>query len=84
MQQHILVLPDGTEICSGKPGAAVMAVQLTREVNTGLLLAPGAAVAAMLQVSLLGQDLLSIAAGSAICFLFILYWLCYLVLKKKY
>ena len=57
MQQHILVLPDGTEICSGRPGAAVMAVQLTREVNTALLLAPGATAAAMLQVSLLGQDL---------------------------
>ena len=35
-------------------------------------------------LKLLGQDLLSIAAGSAICVLFILYWLCYLVLKKKY
>ena len=35
-------------------------------------------------LKLLGQDLLSIAAGSAICLLFILYWLCYLVLKKKY
>ena len=33
---------------------------------------------------LLGQDLLSMVAGFAICILFVLYWLCYMVLKKKY
>lgn len=33
---------------------------------------------------LLGQDLLSMVAGFAICILMILYWLCYLVLRKKY
>ena len=35
-------------------------------------------------LKLLGQDLLSIAAGCAVCILFVLYWLCYMVLKKKY
>ena len=53
MLQHLLVLPDGTEICSGKPGSAVMAVSLTWEVNDQQLLAPGATVAAMVQLSLL-------------------------------
>ena len=33
---------------------------------------------------LLGQDLLSIAAGFTVCILALLYWICYLVLKKKY
>ena len=33
---------------------------------------------------LLGQDLLSVAAGYAVCILVLLYWVCYLVLKKKY
>lgn len=35
-------------------------------------------------LKLLGQDLLSIAAGLAVCVLALLYWVCYLVLKKKY
>ena len=33
---------------------------------------------------LLGQDLLSVAAGFAVSILVLLYWICYLVLKKKY
>ena len=33
---------------------------------------------------LLGQDLLSIAAGFAVSILVLLYWICYLLLKKKY
>ena len=33
---------------------------------------------------LLGQELLSIAAGFAVSILVLLYWICYLVLKKKY
>lgn len=33
---------------------------------------------------LLGQELLSMAAGFAVCILVLLYWVCYLVLKKKY
>ena len=35
-------------------------------------------------LKLLGQDLLSIAAGLAVCILVLLYWGCYLILKKKY
>ena len=33
---------------------------------------------------LLGQEWLSMAAGFAICILVVLYWVCYVVLKKKY
>ena len=33
---------------------------------------------------LLGQELLSMVAGFAICILMVLYWVCYLVLKRKY
>lgn len=35
-------------------------------------------------LKLLGQDLLSVAAGFAVCVLVLLYWICYLALKKKY
>ena len=35
-------------------------------------------------LKLLGHDLLSIAAGFAVCILVLLFWGCYLVLKKKY
>ena len=33
---------------------------------------------------LLGQDLLSIAAGFSVCFMTVVYWLCYSFLNKKY
>jgi len=56
MLQHLIVLPDGTEISSGAPGAAVMAAQLTGEVNSELLLSPGAVSATMLQLSLLSPE----------------------------
>ena len=35
-------------------------------------------------LKLLGQDLLAIAAGCAVSVLVLLYWVCYMVLKKKY
>lgn len=42
------------------------------------------AAIATIALKLLGQDLLSRVAGFALCILMILYWLCYLVLRKKY
>ena len=42
------------------------------------------AAIATIALKLLGQDLLSRVAGFAICILMILYWICYLVLRKKY
>ena len=42
-----------------------------------------AAVAAI-AFQLVGEELLSMVAGFAICILFVMYWLCYMVLKKKY
>lgn len=35
-------------------------------------------------LQLLGQELLSIAAGSAVGILVLLYWICYLILRRKY
>ena len=33
---------------------------------------------------LLGQDLLCIAAGFAVCLMMLLYWICYVILRNKY
>lgn len=35
-------------------------------------------------LKLMGQDLLSMVAGFAVCALVLLYWGCYFILKKKY
>lgn len=64
MLKHILILPDGTEVSSGSAGAAVMAVQLSRSVSAETLLSPGAAVAACLQLRLLGD--LPLRAGDTL------------------
>ena len=49
----------------------------------GYLFVLNAAISTIV-LKLLGQDLLSIAAGFVVCVLMLLYWVCYLVLKKKY
>lgn len=43
-------------------------------------------VAAVLSIvlKLLGQDLLSVAAGLAVCGIALFYWISYLILRKKY
>lgn len=50
---------------------------------TGYLFILVAAVASI-ALKLLGQDLLSVAAGSAVAFMVILYWISYLILRRKY
>lgn len=50
---------------------------------TGYLFILVAAVASI-ALKLLGQDLLSVAAGSAVCVMVILYWISYLILRRKY
>ena len=50
---------------------------------TGYLFVLAAAVGSII-FKLLGQDLLSIAAGFSVCFMTIVYWLCYMFLNKKY
>ena len=42
------------------------------------------AAAAAIALQLLGQALLSMTAGFGSALLFVLYWICYMVLKKKY
>ena len=32
----------------------------------------------------LGQDLLSMAAGLAVCLMMVIHWICYIILRKKY
>jgi hypothetical protein len=42
------------------------------------------AAASTIVLKLLGQDLLCMAAGFAVCILMLLYWICYVILRKKY
>lgn len=49
----------------------------------GYLFVLAAAVCSIV-FKLLGQDLLSIAAGFSVCFMMVVYWLCYMFLNKKY
>ena len=39
---------------------------------------------AVIVFRILGQDVYSTAASCAVCLMLVLYWVCYLVLKKKY
>lgn len=50
---------------------------------TGYLFVLAAAVCSIV-FKLLGQDLLFIAAGFSVCFMMVVYWLCYMFLNKKY
>ena len=50
---------------------------------TGYLFILVAAVASI-ALKLLGQELLSVAASSAVCVMVILYWASYLILRRKY
>ncbi len=42
------------------------------------------AAASTIVFKLLGQDLLCIAAGFAVCLMMLLYWICYVILRNKY
>lgn len=50
---------------------------------TGYLFILVAAVASI-ALKLLGQELLSVAASSAVCVMVILYWASYLILRRRY
>ena len=43
-----------------------------------------ASAVSVIVLKLVGQDLLSMAAAVAECFMLILYWIAYMVLKRKY
>ena len=61
--RHILVLPDGREISSGQPGAAVMECTVTAQAASGHALAPGSVCAAMAEISLMDDGTLSLRKG---------------------
>lgn len=42
------------------------------------------AVISTIAFKLFGQELLSVAASTSVCLIITLYWICYLILKKKY
>lgn len=42
------------------------------------------AAAATIVLRVVGQDLLSMAASGAVCLMVVLYWVSYLILRKKY
>ena len=59
------------------------AMAIVKKILRGMLTVLIAAVSTIV-LKLLGQDLLAIAAGCAVSVLVLLYWVCYMVLKKKY
>jgi hypothetical protein len=61
----------------------VRAMAIVKKILRGMLTVLIAAVSTIV-LKLLGQDLLAIAAGCAVSVLVLLYWVCYMVLKKKY
>ena len=63
MMKHILILPDGREISSGQPGAAVMECAVTAQAAAGHALAPGSVCAAMAEITLMDDGTLSIQKG---------------------
>jgi len=66
MIRHILILPDGREISSGQPGAAVMECAVTAQAAEGHALAPGSVCAAMAELTLMDDGTLSIQKGEEI------------------
>lgn len=66
MLKNLIVLPDGTEVASGREGAAIRRLSLTQTVNSGKELTLGSACAAMLEVSLQLPSGVSVKAGDPI------------------
>ena len=60
--KYLLVLPDGTRLYSGAPGAAVLSAKLTQSVNRCEELTLGSACSAMLEAKLLLPDGISLQA----------------------
>lgn len=60
MLKNLLVLPDGTELFSGAPGAAILSLELTQLVNAGQELT---VCAGMLEATVFAQDALPLTTG---------------------
>lgn len=63
MIRSILVLPDGTRLSSGAPGAAILSTSLTRQVNPDTDLMPGGVCAAKLECRLTEASDVAILPG---------------------
>lgn len=66
MIRHLLLLPDGREIFSGSNDAAIREVKLTRAVNEGTELTPGAVSAAILEADVFTSQSLGLEAGEEV------------------
>lgn len=66
MVKNLIELADKTQIFSGSPGTAVMSVTLTRSVNVGTELSPGAVCAAMAEITVLDQGGIALNAGDEV------------------
>ena len=63
MLKNVLILPDGTRLCSGASGAAITSLQLTQCVNSREELTLGSACAAMLEAKLILPQELQLQGG---------------------
>ncbi len=67
MIRNLLILPDGTELFSGVTGQpAIRQATLTRDVNDGTELMPGAVCAAVLEATVFVPETLTLAAGQEV------------------
>lgn len=66
MLKNLLILPDGTELSSGMPGAAILSLKLTQAVNSQDALTVGSVCAAMVEATVLAPEGLPVVAGDAV------------------
>lgn len=66
MVRNLIVLPEGREVFSGKPGVAIMECTLTRTVNSGEELTAGSVCSAMLEFDLIHPSAVNLTAGQEV------------------
>lgn len=66
MGKNLIILPDGTALSSGAPGAAILSLKLTQAVNSQDALTVGSVCAAMVEATVLAPEGLPLAAGDGV------------------
>lgn len=66
MLKNLLVLPDGSELFSGAPGAAILSLELTQSVNAGQELTLGSVCAGMLEATVFSEEALPLTVGQEV------------------